>query len=61
MNSQGPITQIQAYLGLAQRGGKVAEWVIERYQVSFTKYSFDCIKIILLLVLNQILQETTCN
>ena len=44
MNSQGPNIPLQAYLGLAQRGGKVAEWVNERYQVSFTKYSFDCIK-----------------
>ena len=61
MNSQGPNIPIQAYLGLAQRGGKVEEWVNERYQVSFTKYSFDCIKIILLLVLNQILKEIMCN
>jgi len=38
MNSQDPNIPIQAYLGLAQRGGKVAEWVNERYQVSFTKY-----------------------
>ena len=42
MNSQGPNIQIWASLGWDIRRGKAAEWVNERHQISFTKYSSGC-------------------